>query len=195
MRQKTIPAALLALTLFSGCAAQAAPSGTEEPAPWPGRDPEATPYVRLRGDEGPAWPESPEEQSREAVYDSIFSRVGSFEMKTWEKDYFEALPQGEPFNFVVHSQLFLRGGGGLEDYIALARAFAEQGCDARVRMMDALEDGEHNIGYLVLLRITPEKLWELSELEDWGVEGPLNVEQLYPQVDLRFDRQVWPEEG
>lgn len=70
-----------------------------------------------------------------------------------------------------------------------AELFSEAGCDAVVRRQTTLENGEESYDYLCVVTLTPERLWELSNTMDFL----FLAEQLYPEVDGRFDAVVWPE--
>ena len=189
---KRIVCLILGLFLLcaSGCAGRS-PAETDAAEAWPTHAPGATPYVKLHHEPAAPEPETDETVSREEFLHSLYVFDGNFYFKDWEKQMFEELPQDEDFAFVVHTDLFLSGGGVQEDYIALARAFADRGCAAEVREMDAVQDGARTVAYVVVIRTTPAHLWELAD----EMEQRIFVEQLYESVDLRFDRRVWPEEG
>ncbi len=130
--------------------------------------------------------------SVEEYVQSFYVVKGSFYFKDWELEMFEALPQDEPYSFVPHPEQFIFNHDqyGEADYIALAEQFVEAGCEAKVKKLYSIEDGYEDIAYLVVVTTTPSHLWELSE--DWPEW--VYIEQLYPEVDLRFDIPIWPEE-
>ena len=188
-----LSAALFALLLLGGCGQRAAGS---EPAamPWPSHAPEATPFVRSREEAGlrhleETAREQPTESSWEETMARIYTHVGKFQFKDWELEMFRQLPQDEDFSFVVHTPQFLQGRGELADYIELAGSFADAGCQAKVKRMDAVQDGVRTVGYVTVVTTTPARLWELAE----SMDELLFVEQLYESVDYRFDTVVWPE--
>lgn len=190
---------LLSLALLSGCGSPAAeaPMPTAAASPWGEvQRAEATPYVRTAQMQQAA---APTEEQEDKVYESyedfireIYAVKGSFYFKDWELEMFESLPQDEPYSFVPRADRFYFENGQYEeaDYIAFAEQFVEAGCEAKVKKLYSLEDGYEDISYLVIVTTTPAHLWELSE----GWPEWVYVEQLYPEVDLRYDIPVWPEE-
>lgn len=194
MRKHFVLSAALCALLLLCCCGQRATESAPTAMPWPSHAPEATPFVRSREEaklrhlEEEAR-EQPSESSWEEMLERIYVYVGKFRFKDWEKEMFEQLPQDEDFSFVVHTPQFLRGRGELADYVELARRFADAGCEAKVKRMDAVQDGVQTIGYVTVVTTTPAHLWELAE----SMDELLFVEQLYESVDYRFDTVVWPE--
>ena len=192
MKLKSILLSALCVLLLGGYGQKAAAPGPAEQT-WPSHAPEATPFVRTQEEaKMQHLEEAAQEQpqgSWEETLDRLYTTVGKFQFKDWEKEMFQQLPQDEPYSFVVHTPQFLRGIGDLEDHIALARRFADEGCEAKVKRMDAVQDGVRTVGYITVVTTTPARLWELAEsMDQW-----LLVEQLYESVDYRFDTVVWPE--
>lgn len=160
---------------------------------WPSHSPEATPYIHLYEPPVPETEEIPPEEtysSFEELLESLYSRVGNFFVKDWELEMFRGLPQSEPYSFVVHMEQPI--GTYTEDTaIATAEYFTALGCNVRVKRQETTSDGMRSLAYVVILDITPEKLWELSTKTD----DYFHVEQLYKSVDERFDILLWPAEG
>lgn len=199
---------LLALTLLSGCGSAAAePQPTAAASPWGEvQRAEAVPYVCTQEQRKAAARAEEQEPAEEAEFSSyeeflrkLYVEKGSFYFKDWELEMFEALPQDEPYAFVPHTDRFRytfdRNGKPHynfeeSDYIAFAEQFVEAGCEARVKKLQSVEDGTEYIHYITIVTTTPAHLWELAE--DWPER--LSIEQLYPEVDLRFDIPVWPAE-
>ncbi len=102
----------------------------------------------------------------------------------------EELPQKEPYSFAVHTNAMLRGADTADDHIALAKKFAELGCEAKVKEMRSVEDGKEYIAWVTVITTTPSHLWEISG----SLGEELHIEQLYKSVDIRFDTVIWPEE-
>ena len=102
---------------------------------------------------------------------------------------FRELPQDEPYHFVVRTNAMLSGADTADDHIALAKRFTELGCEAKVKEMRSVEDGQESFAWVTVVTTAPSHLWELSD--SFGEQ--LHVEQLYPQVDARFETQIWPE--
>lgn len=198
--KRTLCLVLLSLTVLSGCASAAAePMPTAAASPWGEvQHAEAAPYVRTLEQLKAARPEEQEPAEDQEVLSSeeflqkLYEKKGSFYFTDLELEMFEALPQDEPYSFVPHPDRFIFYHDQMEesDYIALAEQFVEAGCEAKVKKLYNIEDGYENIGYLVVVSTTPAHLWELAE--DWPEW--VYVEQLYPEVDLRFDIPIWPEE-
>jgi len=198
---------LLSLALLSGCGSAAAePMPTAAVSPWGEvQHTEAAPYVRTQAQLAAARPQEqePAEEQESSSYEEILRKIyvekGSFSFKDWELEMFEALPQDEPYSFVPHSDRFQtsfdRNGKPHynyeeSDYIAFAQQFVEAGCEARVKKLQSVQNGTEYIQYITIVTTTPAHLWELAE--DWP--EPIYVEQLYPEVDLRFDIPIWPGE-
>lgn len=188
-----LSAALCVLLLLGGCGQRAAGSAPAA-MPWPSHAPEATPFVRSREEARTrhleeAVLEQPAGSSWEETLERIYDHVGNFRFKDWELEMFRQLPQDEDFTFVVHTPAFLQGRGELADYVELAGSFVDAGCQAKVKRMDAVQDGVRTVGYVTVVTTTPTRLWELAE----SMDRQLFVEQLYESVDYRFDTVVWPE--
>lgn len=185
---------LLSLTVLTGCGSAAAePMPTAAASPWGEvQHAGAAPYVRTQEQSDAAPMNELDRASFVELVRGMRVEKGSFYIKDWELEMFDALPQDDPYSFVPHPERFILDHDlyGESDYIALAEQFAEAGCEAKVKMLHNIEDGYENIAYLVVVTTTPAHLWELSE--DWP--EPVYVEQLYPEVDLRFDIPVWPGE-
>lgn len=196
MKKTVILTVTLSLALLTACGNRTAAPAAPAAGTWPDRDPEATPYVRLR-DEAERPAEAGSEESFSELRQKLYEEEGYFSFKSWEKQMFQELPQDEPFDFVVHTVQFLQGGGGQEEHIQVAEAFAAQGCRAAVRQMRAVEDGKERVAWVTTVTTTPAHLWELCRSMDpealFGSET-LFVEQLYESVALRFDTPVWPEQ-
>ena len=185
MKKITAISTALCLFLLTGAGRAVA----EDIASWPYSHAGETPYIRLQNEPADQGTSEFHGMDYEEILQTLYVWEGSFCFINWEKALFESLPQDEPYSFVVHTEQFLRGGGGEDEHIRLAQAFADQGCEARVKKMDAMQDGMHTIAYVTIVTTTPSKLWELAH----SMDEQLFVEQLYESVDYRFNISVWPE--
>ena len=193
MKKMTAVMECIFAVLLAACGSQPGVADVVSAEPWPSHAPDATPYVRLQSEAAP----SPEEESEgggdfenmEDFLRSIYAEEGSFYAKDWEMQMFRELPQDEPYNYVVHTDAMLRGEDTAEDHIRLAEQFAGLGCEARVKEMHAVYEGKEEVGWVTIVTTSPAHLWELSD----EMGQPLHIEQLYPQVDARFESQIWPE--
>ena len=182
------------ISLLSACGGNPNTANIVSSSPWPSHEPEATPFIRLKSEVSSApYPEAEGHvkvfASEEEMIRSIYAVEGKLYFKDWELQMFKELPQEEPYDFVIRTDVMLNGGDTVEDYIRLAQQFSDLGCQTRVKEMRAVFEGQEEFGWITIVNTTPSHLWELStQVEDW-----LHVEQLYPQVDLRFETQIWPE--
>lgn len=179
-----------ACLLFSACSA--AEENRDIPRfPWPSHAPEATPYVR-KADAStiPPDPDTNAEtyNSLEELLASIYKQEANFFILDWELEMFKALPQDEPYNFVVHLEPLT--GLELETAMAAAQEFYKLGVKSEVRANHSIYGGTDDWAYTCIIQCTPEKLWEISSL----TENLYHVEQLYETVAQRFDTLIWPEE-
>ena len=127
-------------------------------------------------------------ETMEEMIRSMYAVEGKLYASDWEMEMFKQLPQEEPYDFVVRTDGILRGEGSAEDHMQLAEKLSERGCSVRVKEMRAVFEGEEEIEWITIVTTTPAHLWEISrQLDEW-----LHVEQLYPQVDARFETQIWP---
>ena len=177
--------------LLSACGNQPGRADIVGTEAWPSHAPGATPYVRLKNEAQAEREEEPDEHynTYEELLRSMYAEEGDFYAKDWEMQMFRDLPQGEPYSFVVHTDVMLRGEDTLEEHILLAQKFADMGCAAKVKEMRAVYEGQEEIGWVTIVTTTPAHLWELSD----RIGQRLHIEQLYPQVDARFEKTVWPE--
>ena len=194
MKRRMILPLLLCLVFLAACGGSAAPAAVSA-APWPSHAPEATPYVRPLAEPAAAPPSEAEREEGEH-YDgweerlhSMYTEEGDFCGKDWEMQMFRELPQDEPYAFVIHTDAMLRGADTLDDHIALAQKFIALGCEAKVKEMYSVEEGQENIGWVTVITATPAYIWEISK----GLGEQVFLEQLYKSVDIRFDKVVWPE--
>ncbi|MBQ6609695.1 MAG: hypothetical protein IJH70_04610 [Oscillospiraceae bacterium] len=196
MKQRRFFLLFLCTFFLTACGNHSESAEITTASPWPSHAPEATPYVRLQSEtNGLPSPESEQgqtehEESYENFIRSVFAEEGNYYGKNWELQMFKDLPQDEPYPFVVRTNAMLQGADTVEDHIALAKKFAELGCDAKVKEMRSVEDGKEYLAWVTIITTTPSHLWELSD----SLEEQLHVEQLYQSVDIRFDTVVWPEE-
>ena len=196
MKQRRFFLLFLCTFFLTACGNHSESAEITTASPWPSHAPEATPYVRLQSEtNGLPSPESGQgqtehEESYEDFIRSVFAEEGNYYGKNWELQMFKDLPQDEPYPFVVRTNAMLQGADTVEDHIALAKKFAELGCDAKVKEMRSVEDGKEYLAWVTIITTTPSHLWELSD----SLEEQLHVEQLYQSVDIRFDTVVWPEE-
>lgn len=196
MKQRRFFLLFLCTFFLTACGNHSESAEITTASPWPSHAPEATPYVRLQSEtNGLPSPESEQgqtehEESYEDFIRSVFAEEGNYYGKNWELQMFKDLPQDEPYPFVVRTNAMLQGADTVEDHIALAKKFAELGCDAKVKEMRSVEDGKEYLAWVTIITTTPSHLWELSD----SLEEQLHVEQLYQSVDIRFDTVVWPEE-
>ena len=93
-------------------------------------------------------------------------------------------------NHPVVTDTFARPDTWEVEHIALAKKFAELGCEAKVKEMRSVEDGKEYIAWVTVITTTPSHLWEISS----SLGEELHIEQLYKSVDIRFDTVIWPEE-
>ena len=190
MKRKAILPFLLCLVFLAACGSSSAPAATETGTPWPSHAPEATPYVRLQTEPAAAPPEEGEQhESWGDLLQSMYTAEGDFYAINWEMEMFWKLPQDEPYSFVVHTAAMLQGADSLEDHIALAQKFIDLGCEAKVKEMYSVEQGQVYTGWATVIITTPAHVWEISE----SLSEQIFLEQLYESVDIRFDKVVWPE--
>ena len=195
MKRKAFLPFLLCLVFLAACGSPSAPAAAETGAPWPSHAPETTPYVRLQTEPAAAPPSEAEREegehydSWEELIQSMYTAEGDFYGIDWEMQMFRELPQDEPFAFVVHTAAMLQGADSLEDHIALAQKFIDLGCEAKVKEMYSVEQGQVYTGWATVIITTPAHMWEISE----SLGEQIFLEQLYESVDIRFDKVVWPE--
>lgn len=190
MKHKLILLSVMCALFLTACGNSSGTAAVETESPWPSHAPDATPYVRLKDEAEPA-PDEVGESSEPITFDSLYTTEGDFYGNKWEMQMFrEELPQDEPYRFVIRTNAMLSGGDTADDHIALAKRFTELGCEAIVKEMRSIEDGQEYIAWVTIVTTTPSHLWELSD----SLGEQLHVEQLYPQVDTRFETQIWPEE-
>ena len=191
MKRMAILPILFCLVFLAACGGSAEPAASAGAAPWPSHAPEATPYVRLQTEPAAVPPseEGEQHESWEELLQSMYTAEGDFYAITWEMEMFRELPQDEPYSFVVHTNAMLRGADTLNDHIALAQKFTDLGCEAKVKEMHSVEEGQENIGWVTVITTTPTHIWEISK----GLGEQIFLEQLYKSVDIRFDKVVWPE--
>lgn len=179
--RRALPLLLIPALLLGGCAADAA---TTTAKPWPSHAPEATPYVRVM-QEAPA--PTGEGAAADFSWDSIYESFGHFYAKNTELEFFKSLPQDEVFGFVPHSEAFSLDAG---DALRTAQLFAAQeGVEAEVLAEREIVDGMVEWDYLTVVRMTPARLFSLSE----ELDERFFIEQLYEGVEERFDRRFWPD--
>jgi hypothetical protein len=164
-------------------------------SPWPSHAPGATPYVRLQA-ESSTTPNSGTHQgpvehseSYEDIIRKLYTEDGNYYGKDWEMQMFRELLQDVPYAFVVHTNAMLQGADTLEDHIALAQKFTDLGCEARVKEMRSVEEGQEHTAWVTVITTSPAHIWEISD----SLGETLHIEQLYKSVDIRFDKVVWPE--
>ena len=190
MKHKMILFFVVCAVFLTACGSPSGSATVVTESPWPSHAPDATPYVRLKGEAMPAQDEVGE-SAEPITFDSLYTTEGDFYGNKWEMQMFrEELPQDEPYRFVIRTNAMLSGGDTADDHIALAKRFTELGCEAIVKEMRSIEDGQEYIAWVTIVTTTPSHLWELSD----RLGEQLHVEQLYPQVDTRFETQIWPEE-
>lgn len=190
MKHKMILFFVVCAVFLTACGSPSGSATAVTESPWPSHAPDATPYVRLKGEAMPAQDEVGE-SAEPITFDSLYTTEGDFYGNKWEMQMFrEELPQDEPYRFVIRTNAMLSGGDTADDHIALAKRFTELGCEAKVKEMRSIEDGQEYIAWVTIVTTTPSHLWELSD----SLGEQLHVEQLYPQVDTRFETQIWPEE-
>ena len=188
MKHKTILFFILLAVFLTACGRNSGSATVVTESPWPSHAPDATPYVRLKGEVESALEEG-SESAEPITFDSLYTTEGDFYGNNWEIQMFRELPQDEPYHFVIRTNAMLSGGDTADDHIALAKRFTELGCEAIVKEMRSIEDGQEYIAWVTIVTTTPSHLWELSD----RLGEQLHVEQLYPQVDARFETQIWPE--
>ena len=190
MKRKAILPFLICLVFLAACGGSAATAADTAGDPWPSHAPEATPYVRLQTEPAAAPPEEGEQhESWGDLLHSMYTAEGDFYAINWEMEMFQKLPQDEPYSFVVHTDAMLRGADTLDDHIALAQKFTDLGCEARVKEMHSVEEGQEHAAWVTVITATPAHIWEISK----SLGETLHIEQLYKNVDIRFDKVVWPE--
>ena len=197
MKQKTVLLVILCMVFLTACGSRSESVTVTEASQWPSHAPGATPYVRLEieNNEMPASEDTQntadQYESYEDFINSIYATEGDLYAKKWELAMFkEELPQDEPYSFAVHTNAMLTGSDTSDDHIALAKKFAELGCEAKVKEMRSVEDGKEYIAWVTVITTTPSHLWEISS----SLGEELHIEQLYKSVDIRFDTVIWPEE-
>ena len=67
--------------------------------------------------------------------------------------------------------------------------FIDLGCEAKVKEMYSVEQGQVYTGWATVIITTPAHMWEISQ----SLGEQIFLEQLYESVDIRFDKVVWPE--
>ena len=191
MKRMAILPLFLCLVFLAACGGSAATAADASAAPWPSHAPEATPYVRLQTEPAAAPPseEGEQHESWEELLQSMYTEEGDFYGKDWEMQMFRELPQDEPYAFVVRTNAMLQGADTLDDHIALAQKFTDLGCEARVKEMRSVEEGQEHTAWVTVITTSPAHIWEISD----SLGETLHIEQLYKSVDIRFDKVVWPE--
>lgn len=98
--------------------------------------------------------------------------------------YVSPYDQDTPYNFVIKKLelTFLKS-----DAMEIAEAFSQKGIPSQVKSYTSIEDGKEKTAYIAVITMTPNEMWALSEI----MEEDFLIEQLYPSVDLRFDKIVW----
>ena len=192
MKQKAILLFLFCLVFLAACGGSAEPAAAASEVPWPSHAPEATPYVRLQTEPAAAPPSETEGEhydNWEELLRNMYTVEGDLYAINWEMEMFRELPQDEPYAFVVHTSAMLRGADTLDDHIALARKFIDLGCEAKVKEMHSVEEGQEYTAWVTVITATPAHIWKISG----SLGETLHIEQLYKSVDIRFDKVVWPE--
>ena len=152
MKQKTVLLVILCMVFLTACGSRSESVTVTEASPWPSHAPGATPYVRLEieNNEMPASEDTQNTASQYESYEdfinSVYTTEGDLYAKKWELAMFkEELPQDEPYSFAVHTNAMLTGSDTSDDHIALAKKFAELGCEAIVKEMRSVEDGKNTL--------------------------------------------------
>ncbi len=190
MKQETALLFILCTVFLAACGNHAGTEAVNTASLWPSHAPDASPYVRVQGEESPYPPEETT-PGEPITFEDIYTTEGNLYAKIWEMEMFrEDLPQDEPYPFVIHTNAMLQGADTADDHIALAQKFVDLGCEAKVKEMRSVEDGKEYLAWVTIITTTPSHLWELSD----SLDERLHVEQLYESVDIRFDTVIWPEE-
>ena len=142
MKHKMILFFVVCAVFLTACGSPSGSATAVTESPWPSHAPDATPYVRLKGEAMPAQDEVGE-SAEPITFDSLYTTEGDFYGNKWEMQMFrEELPQDEPYRFVIRTNAMLSGGDTADDHIALAKRFTELGCEAKVKEMRSIEDGQ-----------------------------------------------------
>lgn len=197
MKHRIVLLLFLAALFLAACGRQPE-SADGTGSPWPTHAPGATPYVRQQPVSSEALhPEDKQDPAGqyESYYDfirSMYAQEGNFYGNDWELQMFKALPQDEPYSFVIHTAAMLHSADTdtADEHIALAQIFAGLGCEAKVKESRSIEDGKEYVSWITIVTTTPARLWELSD----SMDEYLHVEQLYESVDAKYDTVIWPEE-
>lgn len=219
-------ALLLCAALLSGCASEA----EESTAAWPTHEPGATPYVRLMPSEGElrAQAEATEQEPQEygspqELLRSLYDEVGSFYIKSDEREMFLELPQDEPFSFVAHVFPDYGSDPRLQELSDKLNGESVESEEAALERWSALMELENQLYREYTIRTAEEFAAQGCDCEVrvlrsdeygidfegyicivtatperlWELSGTMerlyHIEQLYDSVDRRFTETVWPE--
>ena len=98
--------------------------------------------------------------------------------------YVAPYEQDKPYDFRIDKlEITFSESAAME----IAETFSQLGFKSRVKSETLIESGQECTSYIAIVTMSPNEMWELSKT----MEGDFLVEQLYPGVDLRFDKVVW----